>query len=84
MSYFVDISKQALKSFENIPETDYIRIKKSVYSLAENPRPNGCKKLKGRNGYRIRQRNYRIIYEINDKILTVSVIEIGNRKDIYR
>ena len=84
MSYFIVISKHALKSLENIPERDYIRIKKVVYSLAENPRPNGFKKLKGRSGYRIKQGNYRIIYEINDKILTVSVIEIGNRKDIYR
>ena len=84
MSYFVVISRHVLKSLENIPEPDYIRIKKVVYSLAENPRPSGYKKLNGRSGYRIRQGDYRIIYEINDKILTVSVIEIGNRKDIYR
>ena len=83
MSYFVVISKHALKFLENISDPDYSRIKKSVYALSENPRPAGYKKLRGRNGYRIRQGNYRIIYEINDKVLTVSVIEIGNRKDIY-
>jgi len=55
----------------------------SIADLANNPRPVGCIKLKGRSGYRIREGNYRIIYEINDKILTVVVIEAGDRKDIY-
>jgi mRNA interferase RelE/StbE len=54
----------------------------AIADLAKNPRPAGCKKLKGRSGYRIREGNYRIIYEINDKILT-TVIEAGDRKDIY-
>ena len=40
-------------------------------------------KLKGRPGYRLREGNFRVIYEINDKILTVTVIEAGDRKEIY-
>lgn len=56
----------------------------SIANLANDPRPPGYKKLKGRPGYRIHEGNYRIIYEINDKILTVTVIETGNRKDIYK
>ncbi|MDP4186726.1 MAG: type II toxin-antitoxin system RelE/ParE family toxin [Bacteroidota bacterium] len=52
-------------------------------NLANDPRPPGCKKLKGHQGYRIREGNYRVIYEINDKILTVTVIDAGDRKDIY-
>lgn len=55
----------------------------SIVGLANDPRPPGCKKLKGRSGYRIREGNYRVIYEINDKILTVTVVEAGDRKDIY-
>ena len=52
-------------------------------NLAENPRPKGYKKLKGRTGYRIRVGNYRIIYEIFDDILLIDVIDLGHRKDIY-
>jgi mRNA interferase RelE/StbE len=51
--------------------------------LGSNPRPNGCKKLKGRDGYRIRVSDYRIIYEIQDNVLLVDVIDLGHRKDIY-
>jgi mRNA interferase RelE/StbE len=59
------------------------RIKFFINQLAKNPRPQGCKKLKGRNGYRIRQGNYRIIYEIKDSILTVFILAAGHRKEIY-
>ncbi|MFC0776288.1 type II toxin-antitoxin system RelE family toxin [Terrimonas alba] len=64
-------------------EPDYSTIKAAIYSLADNPRPHGYKKLKGRDAYRIRSGDYRIIYSIFDKILTVEVIAIGHRKDIY-
>ena len=49
----------------------------------KNPRPNGYKQLKGRDGFRIRVADYRIIYDIFDHILTVDVIDLGHRKDIY-
>lgn len=55
----------------------------SIGSLSENPRPQGYKKLKGRNGYRIRVGDYRVIYEIFDKILLIDVVDLGHRKDIY-
>ncbi|WP_407640573.1 type II toxin-antitoxin system RelE family toxin [Algoriphagus boritolerans] len=54
-----------------------------MYNLAENPRPIGYKKLKGRDAYRIRVLDYRIIYELEDSILTIELIVIGYRKDIY-
>lgn len=47
-------------------------------------RPSGCKKLKGRDGYRIRIGNYRILYDIIDQTLIINVIAIGHRRDIYR
>ena len=81
--YKLFIEKSVFKLLKNIPERDYKRIIASNSTLANNPRPPGCKKLKGRPGYRIREGNYRIIYEINDKILTVTVIEAGDRKEIY-
>jgi len=75
--------KVVFKQLKNIPERDYQRIMAAIAGLANNPRPPGCKKLKGRPGYRVRTGNYRVIYDINDKILTVTVIEAGKRKEIY-
>lgn len=83
MAYTVTLKKRAIKALEPIPEPYYSNLKKAIYSLADDPRPNGYKKLKGRDGYRIRVADYRIIYEIFDHELIVEVIDLGNRKDIY-
>lgn len=81
--YQLLIEKQVEKQLERIPEPDYSRVKTAINSLAKDPRPNGYKKLKGRTGYRIRQGDYRIVYDINDHILTVFIVAAGHRKDIY-
>lgn len=83
MTYTVTLKKRAIQALEKINEPYYSGIKKAIYNLAENPRPQGYKKLKGRDGYRIRVANYRIIYDIFDDALLVDVIELGHRKDIY-
>ncbi len=83
MTYRITIRKRAIKILEGINEPYYSKIKKSIYNLTKNPRPDGCKKLKGRNGYRIRVADYRIIYEIFDDKLIIDVIALGHRKDIY-
>ncbi|WP_428668560.1 type II toxin-antitoxin system RelE family toxin [Runella sp.] len=64
-------------------EPDYSRIKKEIPDLAINPRPVGFKKLEGRVAYRIRQGNYRIIYDIRDKVRIVDILDVGDRKEIY-
>ena len=83
MSYRVSIRKQALKELQDLPVKESSKIVAAIDNLKEDPRPNGCKKLKGRNGYRVRVGNYRIVYEIFDKTLVVDVIDIGDRKEIY-
>ena len=83
MAYKVSLKKRAIKALEKINEPYYSNIKEVIYSLANNPRPKGYKKLNGRDGYRIRVANYRIIYDIFDDILVVDVIDLGHRKDIY-
>lgn len=83
MAFKVSLKKQALKALQDINEPYYSNIKKAIYNLADNPRPPGYKKLKGRDGYRIRVADYRIIYDIFDDILLVDVINLGHRKDIY-
>ena len=82
--YQVIISKKVAKQIEKIFEPDYTKIKDSILELAANPRPEGSKKLEGTTAYRIRQGNYRIIYDIEDKIRIVAILEVGHRKDIYR
>jgi len=81
--YQLLIEKHVQKQLEKIPDPDYSRIKEAILALTINPRPIGSKKLKGRQGYRIRQGNYRVIYDINETILYIFILEVGHRKDIY-
>ena len=55
-----------------------------IQSLADEPRPPGALKLSGRERYRIRQERYRILYTIEDSVMVVYVIKIGDRKNVYR
>jgi mRNA interferase RelE/StbE len=84
MSYKVSLKKSVIKILTKINEPYYSNLKDAIFNLAENPRPNGYKKLKGRDAYRIRVSDYRIIYEINDEILLIDIVELGHRKEIYK
>jgi mRNA interferase RelE/StbE len=84
MTYRITLKKKAIKELTKINEPYYSNIKEAIYNLADDPRPSGCKKLKGRDAYRIRIANYRAIYEINDEILLVDVVHVGHRKDVYK
>lgn len=83
MAYSINFSRQALKALEKINEPYYSNIKQAITALTVDPRPQGCKKLKGRDSYRIRVSNYRIIYNIFDHELVIDIIALGHRKDIY-
>ena len=72
-----------MKILLEINEPYFSKIKIAIYSLAENPRPFGYRKLVGSDAYRIRVGDYRIIYEINDNILLIDVIDITHRNNIY-
>ncbi len=82
--YKLVIEKYALKNIAKINPSDLPAIRDAIASLATNPRPQGYKKLKGIEAYRIRAGNYRIIYEIHDNLITVVVIDVGHRREIYR
>ena len=58
-------------------------IRAAIDSLADVPRPAGCKKLTDRPAWRIRVRDYRVLYEIDDRVIRVTVIEVGHRRDVY-
>jgi len=84
MTYLVSILRRAQKEIEDLPTSDAARVRTAIAGLAENPRPPGCIKLTGRDGWRIRIGDFRVIYEINDGHLFVTVVQVGNRRDIYR
>lgn len=81
--YTINIAKTARKQLDKLNDNIATPLIDAIAGLAKNPRPYGYKKLKGREGYRIRVGNYRIIYDIFDKVLIVNVIELGDRKDVY-
>lgn len=82
-NYTAVLSKKAQKQLDKLPDDVAKPIFEAILDLEENPRPAGNKKLKGRDGYRIRIGNYRIIYDIFDTELIIDVIALGHRKDIY-
>jgi mRNA interferase RelE/StbE len=84
--YKITFKKSALKELEALPSFAIKGVHLVIDKLAENPRPEGCKKLVGskENLWRVRSGNYRILYVIEDKIQIVDIRRIGHRKDIYK
>jgi len=83
VSYRIVIKKSAAKEIEALPQKDRLRVIERILLLAEDPRPPGSKKLSRQEKYRIRQGNYRILYQIVDDELLVIVVKIGHRRDVY-
>jgi mRNA interferase RelE/StbE len=83
-SYKLVIKKSVAKDLRNIPNKDVKRILKCFDSLIENPRADGCKKLSGQERYRVRQDHYRIIYEIQDSELIITIVKVAHRKEAYK
>jgi mRNA interferase RelE/StbE len=81
--YSVEIRPQALKHLLAIPNKERLRIIGAIELLRDNPIPPKAIKLKGREGYRIRVGNYRIIYSFNATQLIILVVDIGHRREIY-
>ncbi len=82
--YEVLIKPSAVKEIESLPRKDRQRIFLRIESLADSPRPAGCRKLSSRDYFRIRQGQYRIVYKIEDDQLVVLVVKVGHRKSVYR
>jgi len=81
--YTVLILPSAQKQLSKLPNAIATRIEDKMMELEQDPRPTGCKKLKGRDAWRIRIGDYRVIYEIQDGKLIVTVITIGHRREVY-
>lgn len=83
-SYSIVINKSAAKEIAALPLKDRRRVVERIARLAEDPRPLGCEKLSNDDKYRIRQGNYRILYQITDRESIVFIVKVGDRKNVYR
>ena len=83
--YDLLISQSAEKTLKKFPSKEASRVGTAIEKLAIDPRPQGCRKLSGEaDTYRVRAGVYRIIYEVEDRLLRILVLKIGHRKDVYR
>ena len=83
-SYKLVVRKSVAKDLRSIPNKDVARLLQRLEALRENPRPVGSEKLSGQERYRIRQGVYRIIYEVTDELLVVTVVKVGHRRHVYK
>jgi mRNA interferase RelE/StbE len=83
-NYRIVFNQTVAKDLRPIPNKDVRRILDRINQLANDPRPPGSEKLSGDEKYRIRQGNYRILYLIEDDIITITVVKVGHRRDVYR
>jgi len=87
MRYKVEIRAKVLKALARIPRTDRARIEREIESLADNPRPSGCRPVETAepNTYRVRCGRYRIIYIVLDEQVLILVVRVGKRgEDTYK
>jgi len=82
--YELQFKRSVAEDLRGIPKPDVARILERISALSNEPRPPGSEKLTGEDRYRIRQGVYRIIYEIADAALIVTVVKVGHRRQVYR
>jgi mRNA interferase RelE/StbE len=82
--YVIRIKASAERDMESLPRNVLRRIRDAILLLENSPRPRSAKRLQGRQGYRIRVGQYRILYLIDDSQHVVDVVAVGHRRDVYR
>ena len=84
MRYRVILPKSVQKELDRLSDEIVKRILARLAELETNPQPRDVRKLKGRNAWRIRVSDYRVIYEIHDRELQILVVTVGHRREVYR
>lgn len=84
MTYLVSLKRSAEKELSELPVKIHDNVLERLITLKESPRPAGVKKLRRREGYRIRVGEYRILYLIDDAKQIVEIISIAHRREVYR
>lgn len=82
--YKILFRKSVARDMRRISTRDLRRILAVIDALSDDPRPAGCERLSGQDRHRLREGDYRIIYEIKDDEVIVVVVKNGHRKDVYR
>ncbi|RIK28655.1 MAG: hypothetical protein DCC56_15425 [Anaerolineae bacterium] len=82
--YKIELRRQAIKDFKDIPSDYASLISKHIDLLEQNPRPTDSKKLKGDAGHSLRVGVYRVLYDIDDKVQLVTIYRIKHRREAYR
>ncbi len=84
MKFQIILPKSVQKEMDRLPDEIANRILARLAGLETHPRPADVKKLKGRDAWRIRVGDYRVIYEIHDRVLQIIIVTIGHRREVYR
>ena len=82
--YRLLFKRSVAKDLRAIPKKDVHRILKRIEALPDDPSPDGCEKLTEQERYRVRQGLYRVVYEIKDDMLVVTVVKVAHRSEVYR
>jgi mRNA interferase RelE/StbE len=84
-TYSVEVTSTAERQIRRLARADQIRVVRAIQALGRDPRPPGCRKMTGLDDvFRVRIGRYRVIYSVADRVLTVIVLKVGDRKDVYR
>jgi mRNA interferase RelE/StbE len=81
--YRIELRPAAVRALRKLDPTIRHRVQGAIALLGQDPRPPGARKLRGRDGLRVRVGDYRIIYTIHDDVLTVVILTLGHRRDVY-
>jgi mRNA interferase RelE/StbE len=83
VTYRIDVLPAAVRAIRKLPPEAKRRIQAVIDVLAEEPRPPAAKKLTARPEWRVRTGDYRVLYRIEDEVLTIVVVHAGHRRDVY-
>jgi mRNA interferase RelE/StbE len=83
-AYRIEVQRSAERDLDRRSTTLFDRISARLIALAEEPRPPGAEKLAGRDAFRIRVVDYRVVYEVDNSARVVVVMRVRHRRDVYR
>lgn len=84
MTYQVEFTTAAARQIQKLPRPARVRVLEVITGLSDDPRPHGARKLVGeQHAWRVRAGDYRVIYDIIDATLTVTIVRAGHRRDVY-
>jgi len=84
--YAIEFAPASKRQFKKLPRNVQIALAEQIESLGQDPRPAHAKKLSvsGRDLWRVREGDYRVVYEIRDEVLLVLLVKVGHRREVYR